>query len=152
MNEIYGQVMLKQCVYVSHQTREFSIEDLRNLLQKSRENNNLHNITGLLLFDRPLFLQVLEGPPDSVEKIMKAIMADKRHRDIDIIYTNENLVEREFSHWSMELKILGGGLPAYEDLDRRIKRILSDSKPNGDHAHRLLLKFRKLKDHSFDND
>ena len=150
-NENVKPVKLKQFTYVSHQVHDFSVDDLRGLMVQSRRKNKELELTGLLLFDHPLFLQVLEGPEDSIDRIANDILADSRHRDMDIIHRNNNLREREFSRWRMGCKILGDGLPDdYRELDSRIKQLLIEAKPNGDVAHQLLLEFGKMKDSFID--
>lgn len=142
---------LKQFTYISHQVHIFSTESLRDLMLHARRKNKRLGLTGLLLFDSPLFLQVLEGPVESIEQIISDLRADERHRDMDIIHTNDNLKEREFARWSMGCKILGDGLPNdYKELDNRVKQLLSEAHPNGDNAHQLLLEFRKMKNSYID--
>lgn len=139
--------MLKQLAYVSHQAIDFDTEEIRGLIKHARRKNQQLEVTGLLLFDRPIFLQILEGPAPSVDQIIDDIKNDKRHYDMDIIYTNDKLYEREFSQWRMGCRILGDGqFQDYKALDARVKNVLNAAKPNGKLAHQLLLDFRKLRD------
>lgn len=136
---------LQQFAYISKQTDEFSEDDLNELMRLARKRNRELKLTGLLLFDKPMFFQVLEGPLDSINTMRETLLSDKRHQNMDIIFTNDNLYEREFGRWSMGCKILGDGLPAdYKDLDDRVKNILKISKPNAEAAHQLLLEFRDM--------
>ena len=143
--------ILKQTVYLSHHAAEFTNDELRSLMRHARKKNKRLGITGLLLVDRPLFLQVLEGPTSAVDSLIATIASDTRHRDMDIIYVNEQLPEREFAQWLMACKILGDKLPAdYKALDERVKQILRVAQPNGYLAHRLLLDFRAIEDSFID--
>ena len=60
--------MLKYIVYYSFSQSEISSSELKELLQKAREWNEAHEITGLLIyrfnkkFKRGNFLQIIEGP------------------------------------------------------------------------------------------
>ena len=60
--------MLKYIVYYSFSQSEISSSELKELLQKAREWNKAHEITGLLIyrfnkkFKRGNFLQIIEGP------------------------------------------------------------------------------------------
>ena len=58
---------------------------LSAILRSARANNRFHNITGVLLFDDVLFLQVIEGPVASVEHAYEAIARDLRHEAIEVI-------------------------------------------------------------------
>ncbi len=56
---------------------------LREVLKRSRPNNDRDGLTGYLLFDRTWFMQILEGDPATVRETMKRIVSDPRHRDIE---------------------------------------------------------------------
>ena len=138
---------LKQFAYISHEVLNFQEEDLRELLVQSRQKNKDMDLTGLLLFDKPIFMQVLEGSATSVDQIIADIEADKRHYAMDIIYTNDHLAEREFANWRMGCRILGSGTrDDYAQLDSRMRRLLSIGRPNGQLAHQVLLEFHAMKD------
>jgi hypothetical protein len=53
-------------VYVSSAVNLFSDEDLIQLLEVSRRNNEKAEITGLLLYSSGNFMQTLEGPEKAV--------------------------------------------------------------------------------------
>jgi hypothetical protein len=140
------EIKLQQCVYISRQVHDFSDLDLRELLVRARRKNKELKLTGLLLFDKPMFLQVLEGPPDSISRIMDDIKSDDRHHELDIIYFDKNLKEREFARWLMGAMILGNRQSKdYKNIDSRVKDILNSAKPNGELAHQLLSDFKKMK-------
>lgn len=141
-----SNIYLKQFAYISHQVHDFSDGDLRELMKQARKKNSELGLTGLLLFDKPIFFQVLEGPSESIDRMCATLEIDERHKDMEVIYTNNDLREREFARWSMGCKILGGGLPSdYKDLDERVKNIFHVSASKGKLAHQLLLDFRDMK-------
>lgn len=138
---------LKQFAYISHEMLDFQEEDLRALLLQSRKKNKDMQLTGLLLFDKPVFMQVLEGPAASIDQIQADIRADQRHYAMDIIYINDHLKEREFANWRMGCRILGNRTrDDYAQLDARIRRLLNLGRPNGQLAHQILMEFREMKD------
>lgn len=57
---------LHQIVYFSKPTRSMSLKEVRELLIKAQINNHYKDVTGIFLFDGDSFLQVLEGPKDTV--------------------------------------------------------------------------------------
>lgn len=77
-----------------------SDDDLKKILEKSREKNQRINVTGMLLYLDPYFIQVLEGERETLEKIFSAISQDSRHNKVSIIY-RQPLDKRYFSNWSM---------------------------------------------------
>lgn len=76
--------------------------DLRDLVQKSAENNRAAAITGLLLLSGDQFLQVLEGPSDAVNRLFGRIVRDRRHRDVRLL-SFEQIGPVYFDDWSMHL-------------------------------------------------
>ena len=89
-----------QLLYLSNAKPELKQEDLDSILRVSRENNPSRDITGLLVFANGVFIQVLEGPRNAVNKLFETICDDTRHQDVAILgeYTGQ---ERIFAKWSM---------------------------------------------------
>ena len=138
---------MKQLAYVSHANEPFSKSDLRQLMRKARRRNSEEGLTGVLLAQDGLFLQVLEGPEESLNRVFSSIERDPRHSKIAVIHEDNELKEREFGHWHMGCQILGEQTnDDYRNLDERLKAILRTSRPDGNSAHNLLLEFRALED------
>lgn len=76
--------------------------DLRALIEKSADNNRTAGITGLLLLSGDRFLQALEGPEESVNRLFGRIVRDKRHRDVRLL-SFEQIGPVYFDDWSMHL-------------------------------------------------
>ena len=75
-------------------------ETVRAILQVSDANNRRDDITGFLLSDGYVFVQVLEGPEDKVQECFSRICADDRNRTPEI--REAGLVTgRLFPQWSM---------------------------------------------------
>ena len=73
---------------------------IRSILEASRRNNAHDGITGGLLFSAGLFAQVLEGPPDAVERTFERIQCDPRHADVAVLEAKP-IAARDFPSWSM---------------------------------------------------
>jgi len=91
---------LVRLIYASKITEGFSQQDITNILETARHQNNKHNLTGLLCFSHNLFLQCLEGPRTEVNVTYQRILNDPRHSNI-ILLDYDEIVEREFDQWSM---------------------------------------------------
>ncbi len=78
-------------------------EALLELLIQSKERNESLNITGMLLYDKGTFLQVIEGPEITLEPLYTAIQNDHRHKDL-LLIQNKTIPERSFPNWSMRIK------------------------------------------------
>ena len=92
---------LKRVIYVSEKT-DTSEESLANIVESSKKNNPESEITGCLLAGRNSFLQLLEGPKQTINKLYSEISADSRHKNI-LKLSDEEISERLFSSWSMKL-------------------------------------------------
>jgi hypothetical protein len=91
---------LVHCIYSSASTTPFSQDDIIELLNKARANNDKLGITGMLLYDNGSFFQVLEGKASAIDSVLALIEQDERHdRVVKLIY--EDIEHRDFSEWSM---------------------------------------------------
>ncbi|WP_328189553.1 BLUF domain-containing protein [Marinobacter sp. OP 3.4] len=94
---------LVSVVYVSKARADVGDDALRDILTESRANNAESGVTGVLLYRDGRFVQVLEGPRDSVASLVATITADPRHDDIRIVL-DEPIDERQFGEWTMEFR------------------------------------------------
>ena len=100
-----------QLVYVSTSVKTFTNDDLFELLEKARKNNEELGITGMLLYKNGEFMQALEGDADSVHSLSAKIAKDPRHKEIQTI-VDDPCKQREFADWSM-------GFQNLNDIDPR---------------------------------
>ena len=75
-------------------------ETMRDILQVSDARNRRDNITGFLLADGYVFVQLLEGPEAKVQACFSRISADVRNRSPEIRDSGP-ASERLFPNWSM---------------------------------------------------
>lgn len=74
---------------------------MKQLLISSRLRNQEKSITGMLLYDRGLFLQALEGEQGVVQSTFLRIERDTRHRDVTVLFRDANIPSRSFGEWAM---------------------------------------------------
>ena len=75
--------------------------DLDHILASARRRNMAEEITGMLLYYRGEFVQILEGEKKSVENIYdKFISPDLRHTVLNKVH-QKTISHRSFSEWSM---------------------------------------------------
>jgi Sensors of blue-light using FAD len=98
--------MLSQLCYVSSAVVPFDGPMLRELLEQARAHNQAHALTGILLYSRGHFMQMLEGEPTAVMALFKKIELDPRHHRVMTLF-RQSIDARDFGDWSM----------AYRDLD-----------------------------------
>lgn len=118
-NPVTFVVPTRQILYVSFSTVPGDGADLAGILEQSRHNNALDGITGLLWSDGVHFLQVIEGPPESVIAAFVRIQADRRHHRLRLL--RDWLVPRpEFGSWTMVHRRAGDPADLYDAKMRRL--------------------------------
>jgi hypothetical protein len=90
-------------LYVSQAKTEISDTEHSHILEIARNNNEKHDITGMLLSQNGNFVQLLEGSRDALMPLYGKICSDPRHGDITTLYY-EPCKKRIFSYWSMAHK------------------------------------------------
>ena len=95
MNEQYFQL-----IYISAAAPDFDENELPKLLEVARKNNSELNITGMLLYHKQSFIQVLTGRQADVEQLFRKIERDSRHTDTRVLFRGA-VSQRSFEDWSM---------------------------------------------------
>jgi hypothetical protein len=95
------QSELKRVVYVSEKTF-VSATGLKDIIASSKKNNPEEDVTGCLLSGSNSFLQLLEGPAESINTLYLKISRDNRHKNV-VTLCDEKIDERLFLSWSMKL-------------------------------------------------
>ncbi len=80
--------------------RETEVRELNAILDASNRNNRSRDVTGAVIFDRDVFVQVLEGERDAVWSLYKNIRIDRRHGDVTLVEWVHD-VRRQFGNWWM---------------------------------------------------
>lgn len=91
---------LPRLVYASRATQEMSFNRVLTIIAKSRSVNKVRDVTGMLLYDGGVFVQVLEGAPETVRGLYAAIERDPRHHSLKVLL-EEQTRTRLFCGWSM---------------------------------------------------
>ncbi|MEQ8194911.1 MAG: BLUF domain-containing protein [Rhodospirillales bacterium] len=89
-----------QAIYISAATRKFTANELQDLLKLARSHNHVHGISGMLVYYGGSFLQIIEGPDDEVEALIRKIKQDPRHTKFKLLF-KDTIEEKEFEDWSM---------------------------------------------------
>jgi hypothetical protein len=92
--------MLVRLLYASRSAAPITPEALLSILRQSKANNLAQGITGVLCCSDSVFLQVLEGGRSAVNRLYNRIVADPRHKDVELLSYGQ-IGERRFAGWSM---------------------------------------------------
>ena len=95
--------LLYNLVYCSRATEGVDAAAVNQIIETSRRYNPARSITGLLVFGSGIFFQWLEGPRDSVLALMALLKKDPRHHTVVLLTSGEEVRERLFPDWDMEL-------------------------------------------------
>ncbi len=112
---------MRSIAYVSQATGEWTEEDFESLLDISRRRNLDDEISGLLVFCRGHFLQVVEGAEQPVADLISRISSDSRHTDITMIYESD-IEDRIFPQWSMGFEKVDSEVLVQELLAPAVER------------------------------
>lgn len=94
---------LYNLVYCSRAAADVDGGAVDRIIAVARRRNPVNGITGLLVFGSGIFFQWLEGPRDHVTQLMNNIARDTRHNTIVSLSESEEVRERIFPDWAMEL-------------------------------------------------
>lgn len=95
--------LLHQVAYCSRAAPEVDASTVDRIVATARRTNPAQGITGLLVFGSGVFFQWLEGPRDHITGLMAKILRDPRHDEVVTLSHSEEVRERLFPDWSMEL-------------------------------------------------
>jgi len=98
-----GLAPLYNVVYCSRATDGVGDAQVAAIIAAARRNNPRQGITGLLVFGSGIFFQWLEGPRDNVSALMAQLLQDPRHDTLVVLTEDEEVRERLFPDWDMEL-------------------------------------------------
>ena len=102
--------MLIRLLYVSQPVGPITTTMTTLILEKSDRNNKKEHITGVLCQGSGLWMQVLEGERSKVNLLYSRIMADRNHRNVELL-SMEEITHRRFGQWSMALVYLSKNDP-----------------------------------------
>lgn len=95
--------LLYNLVYCSRASGGVDNAAVDQIIETSRRYNPARSITGLLVFGSGIFFQWLEGPRDSVLALLALLKKDPRHHTVVLLTSGEEVRERLFPDWDMEL-------------------------------------------------
>ncbi|UOQ51039.1 BLUF domain-containing protein [Hymenobacter cellulosivorans] len=96
---------LHHLAYQSTATSIPTEQELKELLAQARAINLEYGLTGMLLYSRGRYMQVLEGSAEAVHLVYARIERDPRHHNVTAL-TDGPISHRSFAHWSMGFSVL----------------------------------------------
>ena len=141
--------LVHRLVYSSAATTAFSQENLIELLEKARSNNERMNVSGMLLHHEGTFIQVLEGDGEVIESLYSRIEDDDRHEEPRVLL-RESEVPRSYSEWTMGfVRATDEMIEAVDGLNDFMRQsgskgeaARSDAEESDDRVQKILEQFR----------
>lgn len=121
---------LKSLTYTSWASPSLTADDVHSILASARTHNPLHGLSGVLLFNGSVFMQILEGVEPAIDELVRLLVDDRRHSNMSI--RDERMIERRsFPHWEMAYVRLEDALFVGEaEVERLLERELPESLRN----------------------
>ena len=114
-----------QMVYYSEAQKEFSEQELIDLLTLANRHNKAKGITGCLIYANNKFMQILEGEESVVRDLYQRIEKDPRHKNI-ITLVNMLVNNKMFPDWGMAFKYLDSSSMKLEGIKDPTQWIYSE--------------------------
>jgi hypothetical protein len=99
----HGLALIYTLVYCSRATAGVDDAAVARIIEAAQRDNPRQGITGLLVFGSGIFFQWLEGSREHVTGLMARLRNDTRHHSIVQLSDSEEVRERLFPNWDMEL-------------------------------------------------
>lgn len=91
---------MRQILYMSLARDAVTSADVEQILQRSRHNNSLDGIKGILWSNGHKFVEVMEGPRSVISQTFARMQRDQRHHSITVL--SDRITDKpEFVSWTM---------------------------------------------------
>lgn len=80
--------MWRTIFYVSSSIKDLSQTEIEVMMNDTKKQNDLNNITGIFMHSDKNFFQIIEGKNEDIEILYKKIKQDPRHFNIIKIFDN----------------------------------------------------------------
>ena len=124
--------MLYQIMYSSRAARTLASDDLELILDDARVGNERNAVTGALIFADGIFVQILEGERETLDRLLASISRDMRHRSMKVFYQCA-ITQRAFHDWRMAYLPVNvsemarwTGLPNTQSIDELLQQVHAD--------------------------
>lgn len=108
---------MEQIIYTSVAADDLDAGDIFKIVETASRNNVGRDVTGLLIFVRGRFFQLVEGPTVELDRLLGDVSEDRRHHSINILKRCPIEVRR-FSRWRMRRVLAGEGHRAWDEFNR----------------------------------
>jgi hypothetical protein len=119
-------------IYSSQAKSGMTLTTLVVLLMQARALNELHHVTGALVYGDGQFMQLMEGEESVVKALYERVAQDPRHHDVRKL-ADKSIETRSFAQWSMAFGEVPANLfqelstiPAYRTPEQLLHHLTAD--------------------------
>jgi NAD(P)H-flavin reductase len=94
--------MMVELIYRSEMASSLNLPEVYAIMKEARQRNEAMSVTGVLLFNTQYFLQLIEGPEQSIDALYPSIERDRRHQKVERL-VRRDISQRTWANWSMAL-------------------------------------------------
>ena len=124
--------ILERLVYGSTATGHTdNLLNMATILAESGRNNARDGLTGALAAHEGRFIQVIEGSGDAIDRLLRRLTTDPRHKDI-VVFGRGPVEQRLFGDWVMANARI---TPALQTL---LDDMMRQQTPSADHVVTLM--------------
>lgn len=128
---------LQQVIYTSIASPLLDGGEIFKIVSDAAQKNRKLEITGMLVIVQGRFFQAIEGPPQSVDKLLNSLNNDPRHHSFRVL-RRRSIELRQFPNWSMRRFRI--------DDARTARRVFHELLNRTDDAARILRRFEAYVD------
>ena len=112
--------------YISERTERMTLGQIRAIQEVSLKKNELHEITGLLVMDGGIIIQILEGKEEVVRELYSRIKNDDRHTEVKLF--SESWREyRRLTEWASIVRSMRFVPPRMTDAMQSLFRVFRNT-------------------------
>lgn len=119
-------------------------EDMEQLMEKARADNEVNGITGCLLYCNGGFIQIIEGEKKHILALFEKIKLDKRHTDVHL-FSDHDITERTFDSWGMPYLISNENTVSKVEIEHFKNNVLVLSELSSQTNVTVLLFWRRIR-------
>ena len=94
--------MLKRITYISSFAKDMTDDEIEELASQAAKNNEINDITGILMAKGGLFFQIIEGPEKNIDTLFSDLLKDPRHEKIITLGIQLGDLKRLFPNWHLK--------------------------------------------------
>ena len=129
--------MSLKCVeYCSRIATDLRETEIDALVDYSAAKNARHGVTGWLVCEDGVFIQLIEGKREDVAALWSAIASDPRHRQV-LLLRDEAIPDRRFAGWSRRRLAPTAASPGPSPVDRACEALAAQLANGGLRGNRL---------------